>query len=124
MGIGGFMTEGLALGLDKGARKPLAAMGRLTAGVAGAMALSGAPAAATAPLAGVAHRVAADVAKGRAEGSQVASPVAGSPGALHIGSITIQQQPGEDGEALARRVIDEIERRWAVQRRGAYRDDV
>lgn len=38
-------------------------------------------------------------------------------------NITVQQQPGEDGEALARRVADLIEARQRNAGRGAYRDD-
>lgn len=123
MGIGGYMTDGLAIGLDKGARRPLASMTRLSAGVAGAMALSASPAAATGPLGGVAQQVAADVARSVTLAPQRGSSGAQERGSLHIGKIEVHQQPGEDGDALARRVIAEIERRWAVQRRGAYLDD-
>lgn len=38
-------------------------------------------------------------------------------------NITIQQLPGEDGEALARRVADLIDRRSSNRRLGAYRDE-
>lgn len=39
MGLGGFMTEGLERGIDRGGRHPLRAMSRLAAGVAAAMAV-------------------------------------------------------------------------------------
>jgi TP901 family phage tail tape measure protein len=38
-------------------------------------------------------------------------------------NITIQQQPGEDGEQLARRVAELIDRRTNSSRLGAYRDE-
>ncbi|MEJ6008666.1 phage tail tape measure protein [Novosphingobium aquae] len=44
MGIGGFMTDGLAIGIDKGSRKPLGAMARLAAGTAAAFTLPAVPA--------------------------------------------------------------------------------
>jgi TP901 family phage tail tape measure protein len=67
--------------------------------------------------------------------AQFATPVAGreredrvplrpsAPAAGMTLNITIQQQPGEDGEQLARRVADIIERRSTSSRLGAYRDE-
>ena len=49
------------------------------------------------------------------------SPVA--PASSTTINITIQQQPGEDGEQLARRVADLIDRRTSSSRLGAYRDE-
>nr|VFJ59129.1 MAG: hypothetical protein BECKDK2373B_GA0170837_108016 [Candidatus Kentron sp. DK] len=42
----------------------------------------------------------------------------------HTTQVTIQQLPGEDGEALAMRVADEIERRDRRRRREALHDGV
>lgn len=97
MGIGGHISDGLAIGVERGQRRPIQAVGRMAAGVAGAgaMALASPAAARAGP-----------------------SPAAG----LTI-NITVQQQPGEDGEALARRVADLIEARQRNAGRGAYRDD-
>lgn len=44
-------------------------------------------------------------------------------GGIHIGKIEIHQQPGEDSHALVDRIVNEIERRAAIARRGAYADD-
>ena len=43
---------------------------------------------------------------------------------LHVEQLTIQQQPGEDGAALAERVLQEIERRRRLAGRGALRDEL
>lgn len=107
MGIGGYMTEGLAIGLDRGAKQPLGSVSRLAAGVAGAMALSS-PAAAQA-----AHT----------PNHSAGARAAGGGGGGDTFHITIQQQPGENAEALARRVADLIQRQKADRNRGAYRDD-
>lgn len=108
MAMGGHMTTGLAQGIDRGGHQPLRSIGRLAAGVAGAgagaLSLS-APALAGPPL-------------GRA---------AAAPGGVAMaGAITVQiyQQPGEDADALARRVIDLIERkRRGGGGGGSYGDD-
>lgn|GEM_PF-5635238 len=98
MAYGGHIADGLALGIDRGARRPISASGRLAASVAGA----GALAIASPPIArsGV--------------GAVSAAPV--------TINITIQQQPGEDGEALAHRVADLIKRKTDAARRGSYYD--
>lgn len=96
MAMGGYMTEGLALGVERTGRRPIRAVGKLATGVAGAMAVSGA----------------------------VSSPaLAGGGGAAPVSiTINVQQRAGEDGEALARRVADLIERNSKAARRSAYYD--
>lgn len=47
----------------------------------------------------------------------------GAPASATTINITIQQLPGEDAEALARRVADLIDRRSSNRRLGAYRDE-
>ena len=43
---------------------------------------------------------------------------------LHVEQLTIQQQPGEDGAALAERFLQEMERRRRLAGRGALRDEL
>lgn len=125
MGIGGYMTEGLALGLDKGARKPLQSMARLSAGVAGAMALSAAPvgAADLTTATRSAQGVAQDVAKSVAPAPARAPQRLGGAAAMPKIELHIHQQPGEDAEALARRVMQLLERKIKSEARGTYRDE-
>jgi TP901 family phage tail tape measure protein len=93
MEMGGHMTSGLAMGIDRGGKHPLGSMGRLAAWVAGAgaLALSGPSMAA--------HRQGAG-----------GNGFAGARIVIHI-----HQQPGESAEELAERVIKAIERK---KRRG------
>lgn len=105
MAMGGYLTQGLALGIDGGAAKPLRAMDRMAARVAGAGALaldgptlSGGPAGA----------------QGRAAAARPA------PAAAPI-TVQIFQQPGEDAQALADRVLQLIERKQRGL--GRYADD-
>ena len=96
MAYGGHITEGLALGMENGSRRPIRAVGALATGVAGAMAVS------TPAMAG------------GGAGMAQSAPVT-----VHI---TVQQLPGEDGEALAKRVAALIEQKTQTQRRSAYYD--
>ncbi|MXO64865.1 phage tail tape measure protein [Altericroceibacterium endophyticum] len=109
MQMGGYMTEGLARGLEGGTRRPLAALGNLSSAM-GARALQAPPKLRLAP--------AWQPARGAGERGSASAP----PSALHIGRIEIQQQPGEDAEALANRIITTIERRRGVDQRSAYYD--
>jgi hypothetical protein len=112
MAMGGHMTAGLAQGIDQGGRRPLRAIGRLASGVAGAGALSlAAPAQASAggtfnptPLARAAQAQ---------RPAQAAAPI----------TIQIYQQPGEDAEALAERVMRKIEAARRRSRLSSYADD-
>jgi len=97
--MGGHITDGLALGLDQGHRRPLGSMHRLAKGIVGA----GSPA----------------FAVGR--GQQRSSARAGT--AMRPIEIHIHQQPGEDAQALARRVAEALEARERKARRSSYRDD-
>jgi len=96
MEMGGFLTQGLALGIEGGARHPLRAMGKMASGVASAGALSLAGPALAAPSAG----------PGFAPGARAAMG-----GGVKIDQIVIQQQPGENTDMLVDRLIREIERR-------------
>lgn len=108
MAMGGYLTEGLAVGIDRGGGRPLRAMGRMAAGVAGAGAIAlAAPAMAGSrqPAAGAAAR---------------SAPVA------QAGPITIHihQQPGEDSQALAERVAAVLDRRQRFAHARSYAEDV
>lgn len=92
MAMGGFMTEGLAIGLDDGARQPLRSVQRLAAGVASGMAVAASPFAAGAAVAGAAA---------------AAAPSAAAPGPV---TINVYQLPGEDSEQLARRIAEIMRR--------------
>jgi TP901 family phage tail tape measure protein len=104
MALGEFTTEGLAMGIDRGGKRPMQALGRLSTGMAaaGAMALS--------PVAAAA---------GSGQGS-AAAPVTG--GNTYTFTFNITQQPGENAEAFARRIKDMIEKLMAEQSRGSYED--
>lgn len=101
MAMGGHLTEGLAQGIDRGRSGPLRAVGRMAGAVAGAGAMS---------LAGPSFATTGSGAAGRA-------------GGVTIGSINITQQPGEDGEALADRVIRRIKAEQLRARRSSFADD-
>lgn len=101
MAYGGHIAEGLAIGMESNARRPIRASGRLAAGVAGAGALA---------LAGPAFA---------RPGGSPQSTASTAPVTINI---TVQQNAGEDGEALARRVADLIKRESAAARRGSYYD--
>lgn len=103
MAMGGHLTAGLAMGIDGGRGAPLRAMGRVAGAVAGAGALSLAGPSLAAP--------------------SPAGGAAGARGGLTIGSIVIHQQPGEDAEALAERVIRRLKAEQARTRRSSYQDD-
>jgi hypothetical protein len=59
----------------------------------------------------------------RDQGGAPAMRSSGAPASATTINITIQQRPGEDGEQLARRVADLIDRRTNSSRLGAYRDE-
>jgi hypothetical protein len=116
MEMGGFLTQGLALGIDGGAQRPLRAMGKMAAGVAGA----GALALASPSLADAKSRVIdanaralAGPSAGRTDGKAKAARADRSRPAPSLNlTLNIYQQPGEDAHDLAKRVADIIERKF------------
>ncbi len=50
MEMGGFLTEGLAIGIDRGGRQPMSSLARLAGGMAGGLAIAGSPFAASAAV--------------------------------------------------------------------------
>lgn len=106
MAMGGFLTQGLSLGITGGTAQPLRAMGQMARRVAGALSLAG-PSLAPSAMPGFA-RTGPQGATARAA---PAAPI----------SIHIHQQPGEDAEALARRVMQLIDREKRAS--GRFADD-
>ncbi|PTR08911.1 MULTISPECIES: phage tail tape measure protein [unclassified Novosphingobium] len=114
MQMGGFLTQGLAIGINGGARLPLRAMGKMAAGVAsaGALALS------SPSLADAKNRV-VDANARALEGPSSTVPDRKAKAAqadrprpnLNL-TLNIYQQPGEDAHDLAKRVADIIERKF------------
>lgn len=105
MALGGHMTDGLALGLDRGGRRPLDSLRRLSAGVAGGLSV-------------------ATLAAAPATASGLSAGPGAAGGAVHIGQLTIElrQLPGEDAGDLARRLMEEIARINGRNGRGGYDD--
>lgn len=101
MALGGGVTEGLAMGLDRGGKRPLASMRAVAAGVVGAGAMS---------LAAPSLASTGSVARGG--------------GGVTIGSINITQQPAEDANALVERIMRRIRQEEARARRSGYQDDL
>ncbi|MDC7808800.1 phage tail tape measure protein [Sphingomonas koreensis] len=106
MGLGGYMTEGLALGLSRGAEEPIARMRRLAGQVAAAMAV----------------------------GAVGATPAAGASGAGGTGgrapvivqmsvSITITAGQGDSAEDIAERVKQKLEAAARDAANSGYEDD-
>ncbi|WP_333839158.1 phage tail tape measure protein [Novosphingobium sp.] len=105
MEMGGHIATGLGHGIDGSAARPMRAMDRMAARVAGAGALS---------LASPSFAPAGGASRTGAGGAQAAA--AAAPITIHI-----HQQPGESAEALADRVMRLLERR--DDRRASYADD-
>ncbi|TAJ72999.1 MAG: phage tail tape measure protein [Sphingobium sp.] len=102
MALGGHVAGGLERGIDGNRNGPARAAGRMAAGVLAAGSLAMAPAGAAGRGGGGAGRAGGDT--------------------YHI-TLQIQQLPGEDAEALARRVMEKIEQLKARKSRSSYEDD-
>jgi TP901 family phage tail tape measure protein len=106
MQLGGHMTDGMAIGLDKGGRRPIESLKRVgrQMAVAGSMA-------ALAPV---------------TTAAATASGPGGGQGAGRAGDeyhFHIKQLPGEDAEALAERIMELIKRKKGISGRSDYEDD-
>jgi hypothetical protein len=107
MEMGGHITNGLGQGITGGTAQPLRAMGQMARRVAGAGALSGRSLARP-----IGHaRLCPHGAARRQCPRSPAAPI----------TIHIHQQPGEDAEALARRVMQLIDREKRAS--GRFADD-
>ncbi|MFD2578792.1 hypothetical protein ACFSTD_09755 [Novosphingobium colocasiae] len=98
MALGGHVAGGLERGIDGNRHGPARAVGRMAAGVMAAGAISLSPMQAA------------------------AGPIGSGRGGGDTYIFKIYQQPGEDGEALARRTADLIDRMKARKARGSYED--
>lgn len=109
MQMGGFVTDGLALGIDRGRRAPSDSARRMAQSVASGFALPRSPFAAGSAPAG-------------AGGAQAGHR--GVAAGLSIGNINfnLQQQPGENAEDFAKRVLKELRKLLAREARGSYED--
>ncbi len=109
MQMGGFVSDGLAIGIDRGQRRPVDSARRLAQGVAGGFSLPRSPFAAGSP-----------------SGAALAASGGGGgrPASLTIGSVTInlKQEAGENAEQFAKRVLAELRRLLAKEARGSYED--
>lgn len=100
MDMGGHITDGLAIGIDRGARAPLRSIRTVATGLAAAGMSSG--------------------------GAMAAGATAAAQPALQRNYyLTIHQQPGQDAQDLARMIADELdkrEREKASAARSSFRD--
>lgn len=114
MAMGGHITNGLAIGVDRNAHGPVRAVTRMAAAVAGAGALSlTPPAAAHSRIAAAKTLTLAPAASARR------AHAAGGPAKIEI---HIHQQPGEDAQALTRRVMVELRRAKRKDGRAEFTD--
>jgi TP901 family phage tail tape measure protein len=150
MAMGGHLTGGLAMGIDRGGQGALRAMGKLATGVAGAGAIALAQPALAAPTALSLGRLSETAMPAIARQQDAALPGAGrTPVAAPVPlprpaaivpaqprrqrdaqarqgdryEIHIHQQPGEDAQALADRVMRLIDTRKRRRALSSFTDD-
>jgi TP901 family phage tail tape measure protein len=111
--LGGYMADGLAVGVDRGAPRPVDRVRRLARTVAAAGAISAAPIAATPAFTRLA------IPNLAAQPARPAPAVGGNTYHLHLAMPSTAQDP----EAFARRVLEEIRRLERAEARSSYRDD-
>ncbi len=109
MQMGGFVSDGLAIGIDRGQRRPVDSARRLAQGVAGGFRLPQSPFAAGSPTAAV---PAASGGGAKSGGLTISGPI----------TMQIHQQPGENGEQMGQRIMRELQRLSAKRARGSYED--
>lgn len=108
MTMGGFVADGLAIGMDQGQRRPIDSARRLAQGVAGGFAVPRSP-------------FAAGGAPAPAGGASAGRATSAAPSIRDI-IFNLQQQPGENAEQFAKRVLAEIRKLLAREARGSYED--
>lgn len=106
MQFGGYMTEGLALGLDRGGKQPLRSLARITAGLTGGAALA------------IASPSFASAAGGAGGGGTASTSAARSV----TYNVTIQLAATGDAKADAGAIKRELDALLAVEARGSYLD--
>lgn len=109
MQMGGFVADGLAVGIDQGRRRPVDSARRMAEGVASGFNVPRSPFAGGMAPAGA----------GTARGGRGAAS-----GGLTIEKVDIhlQQQPGQNGAQLAQQIRDELKKIAAREARGSYED--
>lgn len=105
--MGGHISAGLAVGIDRGGRQPLTSMKRLASGVAAAGAMSLSPMAAAGPGAGMAAR--GQPATFGGDQSKI--------------EINIYPSAGQDPQDIAKAVMRELEKLKGVKKRSDFGDD-
>jgi phage-related protein len=115
MAYGGHIASGLAIGLDRSGHHPVHSMRRMATAVVGAGAMSLAPAASAKPALGVHGGL-------RTAAAESARAPAASRGPIKF-EIHIHQQPGENADALADRVIRKIQQATRAKGHDSYGDD-
>jgi TP901 family phage tail tape measure protein len=102
-GFGDHTMGGLALGIERSGRHPLAALANVGAAMTGALAI------------------------GAGSSPALASPSAAAAGGVARGGDTyeihVHAAPGQDPEAIARLVLEKIQQLQSNSRRSSYRDD-
>lgn len=104
--MGGHISSGLAMGIDRGGRQPIGSMKRLAAGVAAAGALSLSPMAAAGA--------------GGTAGARGAVGAAATDNSKIV--INVYAAEGQDPRAIAEAVMRELEKLKAVKKRSAFED--
>jgi hypothetical protein len=123
MGLGGFLTEGLAIGVDRGSGAPVDRIRKLARSMGAAMTLGAAAPALAMPSASTA--TIGSLAGAGASRPAASAGAGGAPGGS-VYNITINQQPGQSAEDLAlmiRRAIEAHEREKAAAAMSRYEDD-
>lgn len=105
--MGGHISAGLAVGIDRGGRQPLASMKRMTAGIAAAGAMSLSPMATAAP-------------GGALPARGQAAAFGGDQGKIEI---NIYASDGQSPGDIAKEVMRELEKLKGVRKRSDFGDD-
>lgn len=108
MQMGGFVSEGLAVGIDRGRRGPVDSARRLAQSVASGFSVPRSPFASDGALAPAG---AAAAGRGAAAGMSIRDII-----------FNLQQQPGENAEQFAKRVLAEMRKLLEREARGSYED--
>lgn len=122
MAMGGYITEGLSGGIDRGTGGAVRAARGMAAAVAGASLATAAPAIAS-PGPGLAQAAAAS-----ARGAAASAPGSVGAGGISIANmtVTVTAAPGQSPESIAQAVAEEFRKhtdKAAAAKRSSYRDD-
>ena len=132
MGMGGYITDGLAAGIDRGRTAPIRAARTMAAGVTGASLATASMALAAPADTGPSRRPAFEAGQSLASAARTSPAyrvVAGSDGAtIHIGSLTINVQaaPGQSPQDIADAIeekLKELDGSAKATKRSSFADD-